>query len=274
MVVFGITSEIKPALLERVDTRVRVDGSEVAAESFSGPTLTFPIELETAPLDDGAEVELVLEAFAGGEAVVTRTAATEVASGRKILFPVRIDAECAEPTAPSCGRDQTCDNGACADPFKSPEDLPDYYEGWQGSNGGDKCEPGGPPEVFIGEGQAAYLPLDDGAVVQVEAGPQGGYHVWLAARLRNLKQSGSVTEITGRVAELAYDVPVLSVVFTFDPDEGSYCKIYGLRFRLDDEAHPIESLLGKDVDVTLTITDPDGDVGTATKRLRLSDNFI
>jgi hypothetical protein len=64
------------------------------------------------------------------------------------------------------------------------------------------------------------------------------------------------------------------VVFTFDPDEGGYCKIYGLRFRLDDEAHPIETVLGKELEITVQLTDSDRDVGTGTKTVRLSDAFL
>ena len=138
----------------------------------------------------------------------------------------------------------------------------------------DRCKPGGEPEVIVGEGQGNYLEIEDGAELQVEAGPQGGYHVWIAARLKNLTASGSVTTVSGSFVDLDYEPSPVSLVFSFDPDEGDYCKIYGLRFRLDDPEHPVESLLGEEVDVTVTITDALGVVESDTKRIVLSDSFI
>jgi hypothetical protein len=273
-VVFGVTSEIKPSLIERIEARVLVGGEEQLTKTYQAGDLTFPFELRVDELSDGDAIDLSLDVFSGGQRILTRTGSTKAAEGRSVLYVANLDIECAGPAAPQCPTEQTCINGACADPFRDPGELSDYYKGWSGSGGGDRCEPGGSPEVIVGEGQAAYLPLDEGAVAQVEAGPQGGYHIWLAVRVKNLKQSGTVTEVLGRIPELGYDVPPFSVVFTFDPDEGGYCKIYGLRFRLDDEAHPIESLLGKDLEVTVQLTDTDGDVGTGTKTVRLSDSFL
>ncbi len=138
----------------------------------------------------------------------------------------------------------------------------------------DRCKPGGEPEVIVGEGQGNYLEIEDGAELQVEAGPQGGYHVWIAARLKNLTASGSVTTVSGSFVNLDYEPAPVSLVFSFDPDEGDYCKIYGLRFRLDDPDHPITELLGEEVDVTVTITDALGVVESDTKRVLLSEAFI
>jgi hypothetical protein len=273
-VVFGITSEIKPTLIERIDARIEVDGEERLTRSYAPGEISFPFELQVDELETGAAVDLSLDVFAGGQQILNRTASTTVVEDRSLLYVANLDIECTGPSAPACPAEQTCEDGACVDPFRDPSTLADYYAGWAGGGSGDRCEPGGAPEVIVGEGQSAYLPLDDGAEAQVEAGPQGGYHVWIAVRVKNLKQSGTVTEVTGRIAELGYDVPPFSVVFTLDPDEGGYCKIYGLRFRLDDETHPIETLLGKSLDITVTLTDADGDVGVGTKRVTLSDSFL
>lgn len=273
-VVFGITSEIKPSLIERIEARVEVDGEERLTKTYAAGELAFPFELKVDELADDDPVDLSLDVFAGGGVILNRRASTKGVDGRSLLYLVSLDAACAGATAPQCSEDQTCVAGACADAFQDPSTLGDYYAGWAGSGGSDRCEPGGTPEVLVGEGQAAYLPLADGAVAQIEAGPQGGYHIWLAVRLKNLKQSGTVTEVSGRIDELSYDVPPFSVVFTFDPDEGGYCKVYGLRFRLDDEAHPVEGLLGKTLDVTVTLTDMDGDVGVGKKRIVLSTDIL
>lgn len=273
-VVFGVTSEIKPSLIERIEARVEVAGEEQLTKTYQGADIGFPFELRVDELTPDDPVDLTLEVFSAGQRILIRRGSTKAVDGRSILYVANLDIDCTGAAAPECPSDQTCIDGVCADPYRDPAKLSDYYKGWSGSAGGDRCEPGGPAEVIVGEGQAAYLPLDDGAVAQVEAGPQGGYHIWIAVRVKNLKQSGTVTEVFGRIPELGYDVPPFSVVFTFDPDEGGYCKIYGLRFRLDDETHPIESVLGKDLELTVQLTDTDGDVGTGMKTVRLSDSFL
>jgi hypothetical protein len=168
---------------------------------------------------------------------------------------------------------KTCQNGACVDPAVDANKLKDYTSGW--SAAADVCKPvnAGAPVVVVGEGQSDYLPLADGAVAQVEAGPQGGHHVWIAIRMKNLRQTGSITSITGTFPELGITIDPFNVIFTFDQDEGGYCKLYGLRFQLD-AAQPIQGLLGHVLDVTVKVTDTDGAVGTGTKTIKLSDNFI
>jgi len=273
-VVFGVTTEIKPgALLTRLDTSLTIDGAATKT-SVDGANLAFPMEIRADELEGGEAVELELEAYSGNTKILDRRARTTAEDGRVLLLPVTIDQECAGGAAPSCSANETCISGVCADPYEDPSKLGDYFAGWAGSSSLDRCEPGGTPEVVVGEGQADYLAVKDGETAQVEAGPQGGYHVWIAARLKNLKQSGSVTEVSGRIEELDYDIAPLSVVFTMDPDEGGYCKLFGLRLRLDDPDHPIETLLGKTLDVTVTVTDPDGDVGVGKRTVVLSDAFL
>lgn len=268
-IVFGVTTEIPPSLvLTRVQTSLKVDGSEIDAQSLEGAALDFPFEVPTGFQAEGSRVELTLQGFGGSELLVTRTAATTVVSDRKILLEVALEDEC---VGVECDGAETCVSGSCADPLEDSAHLPEYYEKWAGGETGDRCEPGGDPVVIIGEGQSDYHPIDDGAVLDVEAGPQGGYHVWIAVRIKNLRQSGSVTEVTGVFPALGYEPPPLQVVFTFDPDEGDYCKLYGLRFRLDDTDHPIESLLGETLEVTVRISDQDEDTGEATTTVVLSD---
>ena len=44
----------------------------------------------------------------------------------------------------------------------------------------------GPPAVELGTGLTTFAPLTDGDRVTIIMGPQGGYHVWGAARTANL----------------------------------------------------------------------------------------
>lgn len=270
-VVFGITSEIAPsASFTSLAITVRVDGDE-RIQSFAGSTLRFPMEIpvDDASADDLVEIELV--AMQGDVPILTRSGSTTAASGRRVLYELSLESEC---VGIACDDGMSCQDGACVDDFAPPDDLPDYYPTWAGSGGGGPCEPGGESEVILGEGQSDYHALDEADVVQVEAGPQGGYHVWIAARLKNLSQSGSLTLVSGRFLDLDYEPAPSQLIFTFDPDEGEYCKIYGLRFRVDDEAHPIDSLLGERVEITVEIRDPNGKKASSTRTVRLSDDFI
>ena len=139
----------------------------------------------------------------------------------------------------------------------------------------DICKPtgAGAPMVIVGEGQADYLPTMDGVVAQVEAGPQGGHHIWIAVRMKGLLQSGSITAVTGHFPELDQDIGPFQVIFTFDQDEGGYCKLYGLRFQLD-QTRPVDQVLGKTLDVQVKVTDKEGAVGIGKRSVVLSKQFI
>jgi hypothetical protein len=274
-VVAGVTSELRAQVdIARLDARL-TSGDSVLLEQELTTGLEFPLELPSGSLEDGAPVALELTAFgAAGPALVSRRAETEAVAGRKLLLPVRLEAACAGNAAPSCGEGETCIAGSCASPHVEASELGDYQPGWGATP--DACKPvgGGAPEVIVGRGQADYLPMDDGDVGQVEAGPQGGFHIWVAIRVKNLTQSGSITEVLGSFLGVDAVADPYKVVFTFDQGEGGYCKLPGLRFRLDSAEHPIEELLGKELDVTVRVTDKDGDVGEGKRRVKLSDDYI
>jgi hypothetical protein len=134
--------------------------------------------------------------------------------------------------------------------------------------------PAGPPQLALGQGQLDYAPLDEGQTVQVERGPQGGYHIWLAARMTNLRQSGSRTTIDAANAADGIAVPTYDVIFTFDPDGGGFCKLYGLRFRVDAGGVDYRALLGGAIDLRMRVTDTAGGSASASKRVVLSADVI
>ncbi|MBK6518265.1 MAG: hypothetical protein IPM79_17975 [Polyangiaceae bacterium] len=271
-VVFGVRSELAPGpSFTRLDARVSVNGVEVQSQSFEGAALDFPMELETGELEPETPVSVELVAIQGLVPILTKTGSTTVPRDRRVLLELVLESEC---VAVECEPGTTCKDGLCVDDFESPDTLPSYDPDWARGTSGGVCEPGGPAEVILGEGQSDFHDVDDGDVLQVEAGPQGGYHVWIAARLKNLTQSGSVTTVSGRFVDLDYEPPPSIVIFTFDPDEGDYCKIYGLRFRIDDEAHPVDSLLGESLELTVSITDQNDETASSTRVVRLSDDFI
>jgi len=111
-----------------------------------------------------------------------------------------------------------------------------------------KTVAGAPPDVVLGKGQSDYLPLADLETLKVEAGPQGGHHA----------------PATGTM------ISPYEVIYRFDPAEGGYCKLFGLRFQLDLDGVDYIPLLGKELDVTVTVTDQGGDSAHDSRRVMLS----
>jgi hypothetical protein len=117
--------------------------------------------------------------------------------------------------------------------------------------------------------------MEDLEVAQVEAGPQGGHHIWVAVRMKNLRQSGSITSVSGFVPDLNLELSPFNVIFTFDPDEGGYCKLYGLRYQLDANGTDVETVLGHQLKVTVRVTESMGDdIGVGERMVTLSDTIL
>lgn len=278
-VVLGIASKLTPgSVLDAMHVKLTAGGAVIADETYTyaAKELSFPTELRAEDLADGEVVSVEVEGSFAGKTLITRAASTEAVAGKELLLRVDLTAACLGLAAPSCEAPKTCDAGACNDGHVTGSKLPTYKSDWSTTTTTvDVCKPkdAGDPIVNVGYGQADYLPLMDGDVAQVEAGPQGGHHIWTAVRLKNLTQSGSITSLTGHFPDLGYDVGPFNVIFTFDPDEGGYCKIYGLRFQLDTE-HDIQEMLGHTLEVTATITDKDKTVGTGKRTVKLSDTIL
>ena len=271
--VVGVTPDLLPGVsFDAFDVELRAGGAVVLAETRPADTLATPAEIRFGGLGGGERVELTLTSDSG----VVRRGATDAVAGRVILFRAALEGICAGGgNTASCAPELTCVAGSCRDPYVAPWLLEDYRPDWASAGPPDACTraDGAPPVVVVGEGQADYLPMDDLAEAQVEAGPQGGHHVWVAIRMKGLRQSGSITEVRGVVPDLGLDLEPFSVIFTFDPDEGGYCTLHGLRYQLD-QSTPIEELLGARVDLTVTVRDPEGTVGVGTKPIVLSPTIL
>jgi hypothetical protein len=279
-VVFGITSDFRLGVdIDRLRVVTREAGAVTRDETLAAATgaLFFPYEVRFEDVPEGTSVEVELEGLATGSqlVVVKRRASSTILADRTLLLRVVLETECAIGIDAECAAPTTCVTGTCRDPFVTPDLLEDYKPNWGGTGTSDICKPadGGDPVVMVGKGQSEYLPIDDLEVAQIEAGPQGGHHIWVAIRMKNLRQSGSITQLTGRVPETGQTISPFNVIFTFDQDEGGYCKLYGLRFQLD-QAVAIEELLGKVLEVTVTVTDSEGAVGTGVKQVTLSDTIL
>lgn len=284
-VIVGITSDLRVGVdINRVHVVMSVGGKvtkeeDLTASSASSP-LKLPAELAFEGLAGGVDVAVQLDAYGAGggsSPLTSRSASTKIVAGKKLLFRVTLDSRCvAAPgsNAPSCAAPETCIAGACAASAVEPKSLPPYSSTWTNVSN-DICKPSGSgaPIVTVGEGQADYLPTMDGVEAQVEAGPQGGHHIWIATRMKGLRKEGSITSVTGRFPELNQDIGPFQVIFTFDQDEGGYCKLYGLRFQLD-QAMAVDQVLGKTLEVQVKITDKEGAIGIGKRTLVLSKELI
>ncbi len=284
-VVVGVTSDLRVGVdIDRVHVTMSVGGKVTKDEDFtttsSSAPLKLPTELAFADLAGGTEVAVQLDAFGvggGSMPLTSRIASTKIVAGKKLLFRIALDSRCVVApgnSAPTCAAPETCVAGACAASAVDAKTLPAYSPTWSKVSN-DICKPtgSGAPVVSVGEGQADYLPTMDGVEAQVESGPQGGHHIWIAIRMKGLLQSGSITSVTGHFPELNQDVGPFQVIFTFDQDEGGYCKLYGLRFQLDQTVG-IDQLLGKTLDVQVKVTDKEGAIGIGKRTVVLSKQLM
>jgi hypothetical protein len=155
--------------------------------------------------------------------------------------------------------------------------LETYTPSWP-PNAPDICKPAGhgAATVALGTGQQDFLPVTDGETVNLEKGPQGGHHIWTAVRMRNLKQSGTTTTVSGVQPGTGLTVPSTGVVFTYSPDEGGYCKLFGITFRLDSPSDLAfyKNFLGKPLDVTVAVKDASGDTASATAHVNVAPLLV
>jgi hypothetical protein len=268
-VVVGLTTDMAVGFdTHHVEWTTKVGGVITHDErlSYGEGKLSLPAELLVQPAHDGAEVELSIAAFRDGEAspIVTRRAATRAASGRRLLLPVSLDEAC---SAAACASNATCVAGACVDPFITPSALADYDPRWLAS-APDACKTpsSGDPVVVLGQGESAFAQLEDGAVVSLEAGPQGGHHVWLALRVNGLRQMGSRLTVGGRFPDLAFELLPSTSQLTLRKAGENRCEIHGVRFQVD-RGLPVEAVRGRALDIEIIMEDPNGDVATAKKRI-------
>jgi len=279
--VIGLTGDELRTTFDTVKVVAKVNG-QVAKEQDvrrdGNGVIPFPAEvpLEAAP---GAKVEVDVTGLTNGAELLKRRAVTVMPSEKRLLR-LTLDGACVTfgGVSVTCGDRLTCQRGQCVS-----EDVPlgglEAYEPKWPVNAPDVCRGAnaGAPELLLGKGQTEYGPLADNEVLRLERGPQGGHHIWVAVRMKNLKQSGSRTAITAVQPETGMKAAPAAYVFTFDPDEGGYCKLYGLRYQIDaggalGQAH--KPYLGKDLDVTVEVTDVAGNTAKATKRIRIGDKLL
>lgn len=283
-VVFGVTSDFRPGVdVDRLDIVQTTSGEVTKSETLSSsdPTpFAFPLELLSGDLPDGTPIGLQIAPFLPGVTTAplyTRSVTTAIRAAHRLLVRVRLESACSGQMRLPCPDDTTCVASMCVSPFVDPESatVSDYTADWsQGMT--DVCKPvlGATPQVIVGQGQSDYTPLADGDTVQVETGPQGGHHIWIALRTKNLNRSPTRTVLSAVQPDTGTKVQPFNVIFPYVVDEGGYCKLAMLRFQLDTGGIDYRQFLGKELDVTATVTDGSGDVGVGTRKVMLSATTI
>jgi hypothetical protein len=262
----------------------------VGGQSVDDRTLLFtelPHEVRVTPAGSiDAPIDVRIDGYLpgtppSGTPILERTAESHFVPGKDALLRVQLQGQCllglpgGPPGGPTCDAPLTCISGACASDAVPAQGLEPYVPDWA-SNAPDICKPAnaGAPVLQVGTGQTDYLPLTDGQTVQMEQGPQGGHHIWIAVRQENLKQSGSTTTITSVVPSTGQAGPMTSYVFTFDPDQGGFCKLYGLRYQLDADGTDYHKFLGQPLDLTVVIEDASGAKGTGSAHINIDPQLL
>jgi len=178
-------------------------------------------------------------------------------------------------SGPTCTAPATCIRGLCQTSVVPVTKLEPYTADWP-NNAPDLCRPrnAGPPTLQIGTGQTGFTPLAEGQTLQAEAGPQGGHHIWIAARMKNMKQAGSTTKISAVQPGTGVVIPPSTFAFTFERDEGGYCKLFGLRYQLDNGGIDYKQFLGKPLDVTTTVVDSIHGTATSTAHIQVAPTLV
>ena len=263
--------------LQSVHYVVSVPGQADIDETIAAADLPKEVKV-TASEDSSAKVDVKVEGVASSP-IVTRLASTRFVPRQTKLLRIVLDPRCVtlDPFAPTCAAPLTCIAGRCLDGTVSPDQLEPYGDKWP-VNAPDVCKPAnhGDPHVILGTGQTDFLPITNGQTVQLEKGPQGGHHIWIAVRMRNLKQSGSTTTVTAIQPGTELTVPPTGVIFTFDRDEGGYCKQFGITFRLDSPTDLAfyKKFLGKPLDVTVEVKDASGASGKGSAHVNVAPLLI
>jgi hypothetical protein len=292
-VIVGVQSDPLEGALGSIHIVTKL-GSTTSSDVVVAPS-ALPYQVTLTPPGSNASTPISVDVDGYEEAgwtskssatpLLVRTAQTSFVPDETKLLRVDLQGQCllalagGPPGAPTCTAPQTCINGACESDVVPPTSLEPYAPNWP-SDAPDVCRglDAGAPIVQVGEGQTAYLPLTSGESVQMEQGPQGGHHIWIVVRQKNIKQQGSTITITSVQPATDGGAPLagpkMVFIFDFQPDQGGFCALSGLRYQLDIEGTPYQLFLGKPLDITVTIADQAGNTGTGTASVNVLPTLL
>lgn len=278
-VVVGVTSDFVPGTdVARLTADVRAGDAWTERREWTmggREPLTFPLELWLADLPDGARVDVAFAAYEGlseqAEPFARRETATSVVVDSTLLLRAHLEWECVPSfhlpsgaLAPTCQSPDTCIAAACEDPYVAPGSLEPYSSSWA-VDYADECRPAGAgePEVLIGRGLDSFEPVEPAGPVLMEKGSQGGFHVWLALRARNLHRRGAVTTLEVSREDTGDALCHVEVPWDFAPSEGGACDLPGIQCIVSFDILGAAELAGKAARISAKVVDLTGDVAFA-----------
>jgi hypothetical protein len=254
--------------LTHYEVLATIDGVVLAQKTFdteAGPLFPHEVRL-VAPKDKpGATVQITVTAHMNDAIVATRRTTTHFVAGATKLAYALLEVRCntfaigggGTRPGPTCApTGETCIAGKCRSDVVA--ELPDYAADWS-ANPPSACGTG-IAEVVVGKGENDFAPIASGETLAVDCGPQGGNHVWMALRMKSLRQVGTVTTISAMQPASAGGKSVTPTAFaaSWGPADGGGCELDGLRFQLDVAGAAIQDFLGKPLDITVNTRDKAG----------------
>jgi hypothetical protein len=282
--VVGVSSEYHAGTeLSRLEVEMNVDDVLVSDDSLQlgDPGAEFPLELTFEDAEDGARLAITLRGYDADDVLrVVRHMETEAIAGETRLARVHLQQLCrlttgseTEPSAPRCDEStQTCIAGVCGSAYLAPSKQVPYSPDWVGID----CKPpdAGPAEVTLGFGQTDYAPAQDYDVAQLQAGIQGGHHVWFAARVRNLEARQAAISMTCELPALGKTVGPMPIVSLLVDDGDGYCRLHGIRFQVDVAGEDITTFFGQEMKAAISFEDLDGATASDELWVTLSSDTI
>ena len=121
----------------------------------------------------------------------------------------------------------------------------------------------------IGGGETSFGPFSD--PLTLVAGPQGGYHVWIALQTSGIAQYGTAVTMTAALPDGVMRAPPVAAVATLSPDPSGTCSASGLRLVLTEYGPDFCPMRGKTFAITVEAREADGRTTRATTSARVPE---
>lgn len=259
---------------------VKVDGVVTVSEELptTGPTLPHETRVKAPKGKTDSVAEIVVKAVMNEADVVTRRATVHFVRDKSLLAYLRLEVRCnnfgllggSGVSGPTCDKpSETCVGGKCVS--EALDNLPDYRADWATSPP-SACGNGPSGSVIAGTGQANMVVLNDNDTLQVECGPQGGHHLWMALSMKDIAQMGTTTTFSASqpAASGGVTIPPTAYPYSYSPGANGSCELTGLRFQLDAGGVNIKDVLGKPLDIKVLLEDKAGHKATITRHVNIS----
>lgn len=269
----GLSWNVDSSIVFRV--QVKVDGTLQTDRIVAASAAKKSVELSVDPkANPNAEIEIKVEGENGqapkdgSYPVISRVVRTHFVPGRSTLVPIFMDQRCilsiGDPSSTFCSGGLQCAGSTCVSPDVDPKTLPDYRPDWSVDELCGAAD--AKPELVVA---AHDGPIQDGDVLPMVSGGQGGSHVYLDFTVKGLHQKSSSIRVRAvDVGGSTYQPSsTFNEVLDRDAPTGS-CVLHSARWVVDPGGM-YGMVSGHTFDVTFEATDFAGGKVTVTKRIKL-----